>query len=486
MSREEDAIRTTTRAIAATVREVPPLRLDPAPGGSRSAGRWSRRTWRRGNSPRVRSWLAPVAAAAVVVAVAVTLVLVRGPQNGGVVPQPALTNSLPGGVPRYYVAVDPAAGPGSSDGLLMGDSVTGETLPVTPPPHMSFESVTAAADDRTFFAFATETGGSPTTGLWFLLVLAPGTDHVISYGSTAIAQQSGVVASALSASGKYLAVAETGPTKGQRRIIVFSVATGRPLLTWSTKDAPAMWNTGASPQNLLTWIDGDRAIAFTAIDATASTQSARRLNVDGPLSGGDLIADSQLIWSTAANTPPQCRLTPPVISADGQTIACVTTRHPAPADRAQPVDDHLARLPGLAAGPGGRQVHRRLPGHPAGNRSRPDAAGMNFAELAGTLWASPSGSALIGDWAIAAAPQATTSPSGGSGHSASATLRLGGAFAGSVHVGVISHGTFTPLRLPQGILPLTTPQAIAWLRPASRADFPARRRQPGRVNGVSV
>ncbi len=462
MSREEDAIRTTTRAIAATVREVPPLRLDPAPGGSRSAGRWSRRSWRRGNSPRLRSWLAPVAAAAVVVAVAVTLVLVRGPQNDGVVPQPVLTNSGPGGVPRYYVAVDPAAGPGSSDGLLMGDSVTGETLPVTPPPHMSFESVTAAADDRTFFAFATETGGSPTTGLWFLLVLAPGTDHVISYGSTAIAQQSGVVASALSASGKYLAVAETGPTQGQRRIIVFSVATGRPLLAWSTKDAPAMWNPGASPQNLLTWIDGDRAIAFSTIDATASTQSVRRLNVDGPLSGGDLIADSQLIWSAAANTPPQCRLIPPVISADGQTIACVTTDiRPLPTGPNQWTITWRAYQASPQAPAAGKytvayQVTRQA------TVAGPDAAGMNFAGQAGTLWASPSGSALIGEWAIAAAPQATTSPSGGSGHSASATLRLGGAFAGSVHVGVISHGTFTPLRLPSGILPLTSPQAIAW------------------------
>jgi hypothetical protein len=40
MSTEEDLIRSTTRAIASTVRDVPPLRLDPAGGelGSRARG----------------------------------------------------------------------------------------------------------------------------------------------------------------------------------------------------------------------------------------------------------------------------------------------------------------------------------------------------------------------------------------------------------------------------------------------------------------
>ena len=460
MSREEDVIRTTTRAIADTVREVPPLRLDPAPGGSRSHGRWPRRTWRRGSSPRLRSWLAPVAAAAVVVAVAVALVLVRGPQHVGVVPQPALSDSGPGGVPRYYVAVDPAAGPGSSDGLLVGDTVTGKTIPVMPPPHMSFESVTAAADDRTFFVFASEAGGSPTTGLWFMLVLAPGTDHVLSYGSTAIAQQSGVAASALSASGKYLAVAENGPAKGQQRVVVFAVATGRPLQAWSTKTAPATWLADTAKQNLLTWIDGDRAIAFSGYDLARGTVSVRRLSFPMQSGHGDLITDSQLIWSTSMLSRPSCWLSPPVVSADGKTIACAaySLKQPSAGDAAQwTFSWHAYRASAQAPAAGkytiAYQVTRSAQGTPVMSSN--------------ILWVSPSASTLIGEWTAAPLPvvpasSSTSSSSGKSGGSTASMVLVGPVPTGAyVHIGVISHGTFTPLRLPPGLLAQDA-GTIAW------------------------
>jgi hypothetical protein len=460
MSREEDLIRATTRAMAATVRDVPPLQLEPAPG----------ELWSHRRRPRLRPWLAPLAAAAVVVAVAVALVLVRGNPNEGPVPQPAPTSSVPGDVPRYYVAIDPAAGPGASNGLLVGDTATGQTLKVTPPAHVSYESVTAAADDRTFLAFATESGGSPTTGRWYILHLAPDTENVISLGSTALGPESGVVASAVSGSGTELAVAETGPAKGQRRVIVFSVATGRPLRAWSTNDAPGLWALGTTQQNLLTWIDGDRAIAFTGLGAATSTQSVRTLTVGRP-PGGDLIADSQLIWSSA-NTTPECELIPPVVSADGRTIACVSTDiRPLPSGHNQWTITWYA-YPASAQAPAAghyaiayqviRQVNAAGPAAAGTNAAGTNAAGMNIAGLANTLWVSPTGSALIGEWAVASYPQAATSPSSsGSGSSASATLRLGDDLAGSIHVGVISHGTFTPLRLPQDILALPT-SGIAW------------------------
>jgi hypothetical protein len=130
-----------------------------------------------------------------------------------VVPQITPTAASPGGVPRYYVALNPVTGkPGSANGLLVGDLIAGGTLAVvTPPAHMSYESVTAAADDRTFFAFATESAGSLLAGRWYRLVLAPGTAHVVSLASTPIGPQSGVVASAVSGSGKELAVTEKGP-----------------------------------------------------------------------------------------------------------------------------------------------------------------------------------------------------------------------------------------------------------------------------------
>jgi hypothetical protein len=457
MSREEDAIRATTRAIAATVREVPPLRLEPAPGELDSPGRGPRRAWGGGGILRTRSWLAPVAAAAVVVAVAITLVLIRGNPNGSVVPRPAPVTAVPGGVPRYYVAVDPVTETrgslnGSLNGLLVGDTFTGETLAdITPPAHMSYASVTAAADDRTFLAFATESGGSLLAGRWYRLVLAPGTAHVVSLTSTPIGPQSGVVASALSGSGQELAVAEKGPAKGEQRVIVFSVTTGRALRSWSTTGAPAMWSEEISQDNLLTWINGDKAIAFSALQVTTGPESVRRLSLSGPPGDGDLIADSQLIWSAPAGAPaPDCRLDMPLVSADGQAVACgnldVSHRPTGPFAFTWHVYRASAQDPAAAKYTTAYQFTQQEPG------------GLEFSLDA--LWVSPSGSAVIGDWAITPLHPATVSPRT-SGSSASATLRLGSVFPSPVHIGVMSHGTFTPLRLPLGILSLH-PQAIAW------------------------
>ncbi len=445
MSREEDAIRATTRAIAATVRDVPPLRLEPAPGELHSSGRGSRRRRPRWNGPRLRPWLTPAAAAAVVVAVALALVLARGNPNGGVVHPPAPTVAGPGGVPRYYVAVVPVVRVGGF-GLLVGDTLTGQTLAdINPPAHMSYASVTAAADDRTFLAFATNTGGSGMNGRWYILHLAPGTAHVVSLMSTPIHPQSGVRASALSGSGTLLAVAENGPPYAHPRVIVFSVATGRPLRIWSTKAAPALWNWSSAQQDELTWIDGDRAIAFSD-DATPGVESVRRLNVGGPPGAGDLIAGSQLIWSATATAGQPCGSLPPAVSADGHTIGCAT----ADAKHFQLTITWRGYQASALAPAAGKYT--------TAYQFTWQAPESTTAFLASALWVSPSGSALIGEWMIDPSAFPTTRPSSSSG-SASATPRPGDISAG---VGVMSHGTFTPLRLPQHILNPLSGAAIAW------------------------
>ncbi len=84
------------------------------------------------------------------------------------------------------------------NGVVVGDSVTGKTLATfAPPAHTTFQSVTAAADDRTFVVFAvtSSTGsflpgvkeGIPAaksvatlTGSWYELRLTPGTAHPAS------------------------------------------------------------------------------------------------------------------------------------------------------------------------------------------------------------------------------------------------------------------------------------------------------------------
>jgi hypothetical protein len=461
MSREEEAIRATTRVIAATVRDVPPLRLEPAPDELWFPGQRPRRARRGGRGPRLLPWLAPVAAAAVVVAVAISLVLVRGPQNGGVVPQPALTSSVPGGVPRYYVALDPVTGkPGATNGLLVGDTFTGQALAdITPPAGMSYQSVTAAADDRTFLAFATESGQSSTTGRWYRLVLAPGTAHLVTLTSTAIAPQSGVVGSALSGSGKYLAVAERGPAKGQQRVVVFLVATGYPLVAWGTRTAPAMWSVDTVQQDLLTWIDGDRAIAFSGVDVARDTESVRRLSFPVLSGQGDLIADSQLIWSAPASAGPSWASagTPPMVSADGKTIACAAfSAKPSSAWHEQWTSSWRVYPVSAQAPAAGRYtIAYQVTGQ----------ARVPYTSLSNLLWISPSGSAVVGAWAVAPVPVITySSPAHGNGSGTSTALLLDpvGALRGAtVHVGVMSHGTFTPLRLPRDVLSFPA-YAIAW------------------------
>jgi hypothetical protein len=436
MSREEDAIRATTRAIAATVRDVPPLDLEPAPGELWSPARGRRRARRVRSGPRLPSWIAPLAAAAaVVVAVAVSLAFIRGNPNRSVVPQLTPTTTAPtttapaDAVPRYYVALDPLTGKsGPVRGLLVGDTITGKTLAVIPPPaHMSYASVSAAADDRTFVAFAAGTGASWLKGRWYELHLAPGTAHLVSVTATAIPTQSFVAASALSGSGKYLAVAENESAEGQQRIIVFSVATGRPVRAWSARD-----DASQSSFVSLSWFDGDQAIAFSANNMLPDKMTVRRLNVGGPQGDGDLIADSQLIWSAPISTDP----TLPLVSADGHTIAYAT-------------DDFADRSAGHNRGTITWHVYRFSAQTPAAGEDMiayqvTRSPQRNLAVLANsTLWVSPSGSAVIGAW--------FASP-----------LSPGSAFRGGSYIGVMSHGTFTPLRLPQDIVGQAGQSTIAW------------------------
>ncbi len=72
---------------------------------------------------------------------------------------------------------------------------------------------------------------------------------------------------------------------------------------------------------------------------------------------------------------------------------------------------------------------------PLGQKAKPLARGADRS----LLWASPSGDTLIGQWHYIASLAAAT----------------------GVHFGVISHGKFTPLRLPSS-LAIAQPGEIAW------------------------
>jgi hypothetical protein len=463
MSREEELIRSTTRAIASTVREVPPLQLEPDPGELGAPARAPRRgpggPWRRW-----WSWGAPLTAAAMVVALAISLVLVRDMPNGGAVPnKPAASTAGPGGAPRYYVALKdvpvkaktPTAQVGSTQwGVVVGDSVTGKTLATfAPPARTTFQSVTAAADDRTFVVFAvTSSTGSflpiaksvaTLTGSWYKLRLAPGTAHPASltrlpikpwswpdsstYANPAPGQ---IIATALSQSGQELAVADYPDTSAAKNhtpnwheVKVFSVATGRLLHDWIEDNATARIETVVAETMAtvpvgtpaLTWIDNDRAVAFATSYDTAGTVlgTIRRLDVSGPASG-NLMTDSTVIWSGTVpwNQSKGCFQVdgwPPLINADGKTISCLTWDMPAKTPGHVDFDTYplvTGRQPTL------NYRATILPENKTG--------GLN----ASVLWVSPSADTLIVTW-------------GGPG------LKP----ANGSHFGVISHGKFTPLPL---------------------------------------
>jgi hypothetical protein len=482
MSREEDLIRSTTYAIASTVREVPPLRLEPEADTTLSPARPPRRRARGGGRRHWWSWGAPLTAAAVVVALAVALVVVRDmPNDGGVSPNPA-NSTGPGGVPRYYAAVTQFSGDTRHNnvqyGIVVGDSVTGERIAkFAPPAHTTFLRVMAAADDRTFVAFAITSSkgtslplpGATLTGSWYEVRIAPGTASPArltklpvkpwswavkgeSYNAPAPGQ---IWAMALSQSGQELAVAETpdipaAATDSQnwQEVKVFSVATGRLLHDWTENDPNARLATvlgetyGSIPAgpSALTWIDGDRALALVTSQEVGGTATGtiRRLNVAGSASGNQP-ADGTVIWSGVLtwNVGYGCYAVnewPPMVSADGKTISCTNydeLKSGASRWMTSFVTDPLPPgAPGAIKSRFDYQVRS-----PVDKNGKPLAGGADTS----LLWVSPSGDTLIAQWHyIASRPPAT-----------------------GVHFGVIRGGKVTPLRLPSN-LGAAIPGQIAW------------------------
>ena len=413
-SRDDSWLATETAAamrdFARTVTKAPPLRL--AAGFSpartrrrlRGARRW--RTW---------TWLAPATAAAMVVALAVALVISRNLTNTGAVPAngPSPTGPAtagPGGVPRYYVAVQMATH------LVVGDSFTGaELTSIAAPAGVIFLDVTAAGDDRTFVVAGRDGAGASATIGFFEIRLAPGTEHPVVMTSMPIeSQPAGKAAStfpvALSSSGTELAVAETAGTGGIA-VKVFSVATGKLLHDWTTTDPPLVLDSLADPP-ALTWIDGDRALALATLGTPTSLntiygarQTVRRLNVPAR-AGSDLVADGTVQWEVPDGADNTCGYRfnwPPVISADGKTFTCTTGAS-------------FVTYP-LTAGPKGA------------GQGRVDLSLGSGYLVHTVLWTSASGDTTIAEWGAASSIAGQPKRDGG------------------VQIGVISHGTSTPLRI---------------------------------------
>ena len=421
MSSVEDQVRAATRAEASNLREVRPLRLPPAaaPGRAaraRFAARWPRR-W--------RGWLAPVAAAAVVIALAVSLVTIRDSPNGRSVPA---VSQVPAqrSLPKYYVTLfqepPPASAKHESDldmmkaqlcesqgkpnclnapppvGLLIGNTLTGaKVATVTPPRGSTFFGVTAAADDRTFVVDTDTKIGVADICMartFYLLKLAPGTSSPARLTKLAVPSKGCTAAMALSASGRELAVASFTRDSKAEQLRIYSVATGQLLHSWFTDDAPA-FDRGANiiddENRGLYWVDGDQELTFPTIGQTARTENetVRMLNLAA--GGSDLISASRVIWSMSsssdANYPPGCEWDQdPLVSADGKAVVCVSVTA-APTRQQKTIPWRLSWLEYSTSNPKAAPLVLYSATINASSSS-------NF-QLSG-LWVNASGSAVIG------------------------------------------------------------------------------------------
>lgn len=432
------------RELARTVTDAPPLRLTADATGLAPA-----RPRRRARGPRFRwSWGAPLLAAAAVVALAVTLVTVKDMPNGGVAPPIAPTATPASGLPEYYVALRPVpARPGAQNGLIVGSTRTGETVAViAPPADGAFVSVTGADDDRTFVVTAAPASGGPGIDFAFYLLTITQDGSGLRLAKLPIEPQPGVIATALSASGKELAVAMTTQTVPDvRKLTLYSVATGRPLRSWSTMNTAAIVSdvvlTIQYPA--LSWVNGDRAVAFPVVIPTSRASAPNSVEVRSvsvTAAAGDLMTESTVMVNLGpgpGNGP--CGTFFPVLSGNGTTLFC--TMSAGPGGHTNPttvrwVLEWRPRPTSLANGAEWRSFpYIKTIGVPAGSTVYPV-----------TVWSSSTGATLLIEWTVV-----TTSPPIARGPVRFGELTLGR-----------NEWTFTPLPAPAVFAAGRSAPSIAW------------------------
>ena len=467
MSTIEEGARAAMRAVAGTVTDAPPLRLDPArlalppsaearraeeralsalPGAAKLAGSARPRTV---GMRRFPGWLAPLAAAAAIVAIALSVVLLRIHPNARVVP-PTTPVSVPAGtVPRYFVELDPTGEwLTSPSGLLVADTYTGQTVAtVAPPAGMTFQSVSGASDDRTFVLFVTPSTSTWSTGGWYQLRIAPGTADPATLTRLPIKPLPYVVTMAVSESGRELATVQMGADTTQPDVLsIYSVATGQLLHSWTTRYGsrvlPYFGRNASGPMAdwpLLTWVDDDRRIAYLgdpspAPDARSFTWTMRELDVTA--NGSSLQSDSQVVWTEQVPNSGRdkygCDLENPLaVSPNGRSFVCASGTAEANGERLM---KWLVYPTGVKSS--GRLAYQME--SDMGSGSSGYGGGLNDNDL--VLWANQSGSTIIALW-----------------------WRYEGNQTGDVHFGVISKGRFSPL--PTALITSPTffsPMSIAW------------------------
>jgi hypothetical protein len=353
MNVSPDQVRAATRSAAAVITpdKVPPLRLDEPVRGLGPA-----------RKPRP-AWVAPLAAAAAIVVVAVASAtagsmlarsvpahsgspagvtnnpvgVTRGnPANSTSAPQGMTESHAYTGVPPYYVAVK------NSSEADVRASATGATLAKIPT-STPFVAVTGAADDRTFVLDAQRQVMGPTV-LWpeqpkfyLLRLTASGSEKSFTQlALPALPKGVAVTGLALSPDGSKLAVevdTQINENPGLLEIRVYTLATGA-YRAWSTngledsEDPNGFTGSGVDGAASISWAANSRTLAFDWQD-TSGGYGVRLLDT---AASGNLITDSRLAvteFTLTAKSPPTSPpdyispcVTDAIMSADGSSVVC--------------------------------------------------------------------------------------------------------------------------------------------------------------------
>ena len=346
----EDRLREAGRTVSEQVRDLPRstclLSRPRAAPGRAPCCRW----------PGTGRWLIPMAAAAAVVAVAVTLVAVKNPpratHNSQCGPgrvtfdrgsrvelgRVAVTSLVdPEALPGYFVAISgleimgpmsagqsgPAKAP-KPDSVIVGETLTGQRLAtISPPAGSTFAGVTGAADDRTFVLDSVQlAAGTPFLSAtqprtWYLLRIRPGASPVQTLTPLHFPVPDGadVIGVALSPDGSKLAVLyqvaagnDAGfPYSGPFTLAIYSVATGAVLRSWTGTDPyHGSYGYGSDglpdPDGNLTWTSDGQRLAFAYRSSKRPNSSLYLREVDLAGQGGDLFADSAVVATIAVST----------------------------------------------------------------------------------------------------------------------------------------------------------------------------------------
>jgi hypothetical protein len=342
----EDKLRA---AIHATAEEIP---ADPPPLRLGSPGLIPRR--------RRNPWLAPLAAAVLVVAVVLGSLAVTRSGSGTATP-----STPPGlaGLPPYYVTL--SAPPGQS-GIIRSaaqvrSTATGAVLATiaAPKPYAGFTAVTAAADDRTFVLETQGAGfsidrirqlesqhpgsveyGAPLRLFVLHIDLAPKDPKTPQSPETHISGVSlqalpasfipagqGIWGMALSPDGTSLAAASSAGSEDgyDMHLIVFNLVTGTRRI-WGFDSADEIYMP-AEILGGLSWTADGQHVAFTGPGASAGSSALRLLDTSDP--GPNALAASKPIPTPAAITHTDEGSTTAIITPDGRTAVfatAVTTR----------------------------------------------------------------------------------------------------------------------------------------------------------------